>query len=684
MNDSTQIPEAWRQATQWLLPVSIVGLVAVMVIPLPTALLDLLLSFDVSLSLVVLLTAVYVARPSTFSTFPSVLLLLTVFRLGLNVATTRRILLHGPEGPEAAGHVIEAFGQFVVGGSVVVGTVIFLVLLAVQFIVINHGATRISEVAARFTLDAMPGRQMAIDADLNAGLIDEVEARERRKAISADADFYGSMDGAVRFTQRDAVASLIIVAINLLAGIGIGVLQAGMPITEALVTYSILTIGDGLVSAIPALLLSVAGGLLTTRSDTGIDLGSELGQQLLSSPTPLTVAAGALGTLALVPGLPTLAFLTMSGGVGALAMAMKRKQRAEPDPSEDVPASAPPIEEPIEPLLAVDPVSIEVGYDLVELAGSDSPGGLLDRIREIRRQVALELGFIVPPVRVRDNLKLSPDGYQLLLRGAEIGQGRLQRRKMLAIDPGDVKEQIEGEKTLDPAFGIEALWIREELADTARSAGYTVVDQTSVLATHLSQVVRRYAPELLGRQQTQDLLDTLAKTDPKLVEELVPERCTIGQVQKVLQALLRESVSIRDMHSICEAMADRGPEPFNLDEVLARVRQALRRSLVRPFVVDGALRVVTLAPEVEQGILSAITNDGHESLDAKGTQSLVHRTARAIREAPAGAQPVVLCSSGSARTFLRRLTNSVLPTVPMFSAHEVPEGVKVQAVGQIQ
>jgi flagellar biosynthesis protein FlhA len=681
-------PASWQQIAQWALPIGIIALVGVMVIPLPTFLLDLLLSLNISISMIVLLSAVYISSSLSFSSFPSALLLLTVFRLGLNIATTRRILIHGPEGPDAAGNVIEAFGQFVVGGNIMVGLVVFLVLLAVQFIVINHGATRISEVVARFTLDAMPGKQMAIDADLNAGLIDEKEARDRRKAISDEADFYGSMDGAIRFTQRDAIASLIIVAINLIAGIGIGVLQAGMPVVDALTTYAILTVGDGLVSAIPALLISVAGGLLTTRSESGTDLGSELAGQVLASPKALGVAGGALATMSLIPGLPTVAFLTLGGGIGGLAMLLRKKrQEEEASEIEEEAATGLPPDEPIEPLLTVDPLSIEVGYDLVELAGSEKPGGLLDRIREIRRQIALELGLVVPPVRVRDNLRLGPDEYQILLRGAEVGKARIPRGRILAIDPGDVLEQIEGEKTLDPAFGIDALWVKEELSERARSVGYTVVDRTSVLATHLSQIIRRYAPELLGRQETQKLLDTLAKNSPKLVEDLVPERFTVGQIQKVLQALLRESVSIRDLHTIGEAMTDSAGDAFDLQEMVAMVRQALGRSIVRPLVDKGALKVLTVSPDVEKQIIDLLeerVDQATPPFDPRTTQSLAHLVANAVREAPPGSQPAVLCSSSPVRLFVRRLTETMLPMTPVLAALEIPEGVKVQAVGQIQ
>jgi flagellar biosynthesis protein FlhA len=673
------------RASKIAVPLLVVGVVGLMVLPLPAFALDLLISMNVSLSMVVLLTVVHTTNPVSFSVFPSVLLLITVFRLGLNIASTRRILLHGPEGPSAAGHVIEAFGQFVVGGNLIVGFVVFLVLLGVQFIVINHGANRISEVAARFTLDAMPGKQMSIDADLNAGLIDEDEARRRRAEIQDEADFYGAMDGAVKFTQRDAVASIVIVGINVMAGLAIGILQAGMSPSEAISTFSILTVGDGLVSAIPALLVSVAGALITTRAGTEEELSTDLTNQLLSKPKPLAIAAGMLAGLGLIPGLPTVAFLTLAAVIGGGAYAIRLADTApQRDVEDEIPAGPPP-EEPLEPLLQVDPLTIEVGYDLVEMAGSDQAGGLLERIRALRRQVALELGIVVPPVRVRDNLRLKSNEYQIMLRGAQIGKSRIPRGGVLAIDPGDVLQPIEGEATKDPAFGIAALWIDENRADEARNAGYTVVDRTSVLATHLAELVRKYAADLMGRQETQSLLDMLAKQSPKLVEELIPERYTLGQVQKVLQSLLIERVSIRDLQTICESMADCADQKMPLELLVGRVRQALARSLVRPLAENDELHVVTVAPDIERRILTVLEGqaEGRGGLDPKFTQALVHRVANAIGNVGSGGQPVVLCSSTESRFLLRRLTQSILPSVPFLSVHEVPDRIRSHAVAPV-
>jgi flagellar biosynthesis protein FlhA len=674
--------------TQLLLPMGVVALVAIMVVPVPAVFLDILISLNIALSMLVLLTSLYIRSPIQFSVYPSTLLLLTLFRLGLNVSTTRRILLHGPEGTHAAGNVIEAFGQFVVGGNMVVGLVMFLILLAIQFVVINHGATRISEVAARFTLDAMPGKQMSIDADLNAGLIDESEARERREAIQNEADFYGSMDGAVRFTQRDAIASLIIVAINIIAGLAIGTMQAGMAVGDAARTFTTLTVGDGLVSAIPALIVSVSGGLITTRKTTRNELGGEVASQLLTNPKPLLVGGSAMVVLALIPGLPTLSFLILGGILGGLGFAARRSETQEITGEEydEELALGPPPEESVEPLLTVDPLTIEVGYDLVEMAGSDQSGGLLDRIRGIRRQVALDLGLVVPPVRVRDNLRIGADEYQILMRGAEIGSARLPRHRVLAIDPGNAIEPLEGEPTTDPAFGIDALWIPENMADHARAMGYTVVDRTSVMATHLSEIIRRHAPELLSRQDTQRLLDTLSKSAPKLAEELVPERFTLGQVQKVLQSLLRERVSIRDLQTIGETMADYGPVE-DLQVLVGAVRQSMGRSLVKPLTTEGVLPVITVTADVEQEIRNLLTPAPDGSLmppDPRITQSLAHRVANAVQNVPPGTQPIVLCGSNDSRTVLRRLTDQSIPTVPFISVTEVPDDIRVRSVGQVQ
>ncbi|UCF69082.1 MAG: FHIPEP family type III secretion protein, partial [Acidobacteriota bacterium] len=538
------------------LPVAMIVTLGLIVVPLPSPLLDVLITVNLATSIVVLMSSMYVPGPTQFSAFPSLLLMLTLFRLALNVASTRLILSRGDEGPRAAGAVIQAFGNFVVGGSFIVGAVIFVVVLVIQFVVIAHGSTRISEVIARFTLDAMPGKQMAIDADLNAGLITEREAIARRLHIQKEAEFFGSMDGAVRFTQRDAIASLLITLINIGAGLLIGVLQKGMAAGEAVETYSVLTIGDGLVTAIPALLVAVAGGVITTRAAQERNLGDEVIGQILNNPRPLRVAAGTLLALALVPGLPKVSFLILSAAVFAASRAARERQaqdESELQPAE--PRAATDVEEDVEPLLGIDPMCVEIGYDLIAAVGADRPGGILDKIKGLRRQIATEHGFVLPPVRVRDNLQLAPDQYQILLRGTRIASGTIPKGKLLALEAGPTVP-VDGERTKDPAFGLPAVWIKPEVADRARGSGYTVVDAPAVLSTHLMEVIHRNASELLGREDVARLLDHLQKTHPKAVAELVPERMTIGEVQRVLQGLLREGVSIRDLPLIVETLAD--------------------------------------------------------------------------------------------------------------------------------
>ena len=692
-------PSARPAWAHLVVPLAVIVILAAMVVPMPPLFLDLLISFDIAISLVVLLSAVYILAPVEFSVFPSMLLLLTIFRLALNVASTRRILMHGAEGTAAAGNVIQAFGQFVVGGNVVVGLVVFLVLLAIQFIVINHGATRISEVTARFTLDAMPGKQMAIDADLNAGLINEREARERRRAVQREAEFFGSMDGAVRFTQRDAVAALIITGINIVGGLLIGVLQQGMGLSNALSNYTILTVGDGLVTAIPALLVSVAGALVTTRASTGNPLGDDVISQVFSSPRPLAIAAGALTMLALIPGLPKVAFLTLGISAFFASRAITNARRGAAAETEPL-TPLPPAEEPVEPLLAVDPMTLEVGYDLIGCVGSDGSGGVLDKIRGIRRQIALDLGFVLPPVRIRDNLRLAPDAYSILLRGSEIATFRIRRGCVLAISPGGEPLPIEGVPTVEPAFGIEALWIPEARAEEARIAGCTVVDPPSVIATHLVEVIRKHAHELLSREDVQKLLDLLAKTSPKTVEELIPERLTLGQVQGVLRALLRERVPIRDLGTIVEALADAALAGRDQVFLVERARQALARSICSPLLSDrGELEAVTLDPRLEHSLESSLrgtaapeeTTDGaapkrpaaRALLSPVEAQEIIGKIARVLHEGAAARSRVAVLCSQTLRPYLAGLALTALPHVTFLSPHEVPVGTRVRSIGMV-
>jgi len=666
-----------RPAMHWIAPAAILAVVALMIVPMPPLLLDLLLSIDIGLAVVLLLTVIYVKEPVEFSVFPSLLLVLTLLRLSLNVAGTRLILLDGADGVDAAGHVIMAFGQFVVGGNFVVGIVVFLVLITIQFVVINHGAVRISEVTARFTLDALPGKQMAIDADLNAGLIDERQARERREKIRREADFYGAMDGAIRFTQRDAMAAILITAVNIVAGLIIGVLQRGMPLADAAQTFTILTVGEGLVTAIPALLVSMSGGLITTRAASESPLGEEVASQLLTKAKPLAVAAGALLLLAAIPGLPKFSFITVGALLG-LAAWMNRNA-AQATPVDDAPATAPVSDTP--DIAAVDPLGVEVGYALISLVDEKQGGTLLARIRSIRKQIAADSGLVVPPVHVADNLQLGPRTYAILVKGVEVARGELMPDRMLAINPGTATTSVEGISTREPAFGLPAWWIPSDHRDRASTAGYTVVDPTTALSTHLSEMVRSFLPDLLSRQQTKELLDKVAQTSPRLVEDLVPKVLSTGDVQRVLRQLLRERVPIRDLTTILEALSDAGAVTKDPDMLTEAVRGQLGRAICRQYQSDkNELVTISLAPSLEERLMKSIvrTDQGAVlALDPSEAQNMATKIARALEQAVA--QPVLLCTP-ALRPHLWRLFSRVLPTIGVLSHGEVPHHVRIAPV----
>jgi len=534
-----------NNAAEWVMPIAAVGMIFVMLVPLPSILLDVFLAASMTVSVLVLLSAITILRPSQFSVFPSLLLLLTLFRLSLNLASSRRILLHGNEGAAAAGHVIEAFGQFVVGGNYVVGFVLFVALIAIQYLVVAHGAVRTAEVTARFTLDAMPGKQMAIDADLNAGLINESQARARREQIAHDAEFYGAMDGAARFNQRDAIATILITAINIIAGFLIGVFQLDIPFREALKTYTVLTVGDGLVTMIPSLMVSMAGGIVVTRASSDSTLSVDVGRQVLSRRRPLMIASGVMLALAAIPGLPKFSFFLLAALTGYLAW---RAPKFADEPAAIASAAAgagaekKPTPESIEDLLKLDELSLEVGYGLVALVDKNQGGQLLARVKALRQNLAQQLGFIVPPVHITDNVRLKPKEYSVSLRGIEVARWELYQDNLLAISSEGSPRPLPGVATKEPAFGVAAVWITPALQNQAMASGYAVVDQTSVLATHLAEVVKQHAHELLTRQETKRLLDRLAESHPKLVEELVPKLLSLGEVQKTLQQLLREQV----------------------------------------------------------------------------------------------------------------------------------------------
>jgi len=666
-------------------PVAVLAIVLVMIVPVPPFLLDVLISANIMLSVVVLLVSLYIKRAVEFSVFPTTLLLLTLFRLALNISSSRSILLNGAAGTSAAGEVIQAFGNFVVGGNYVIGVVIFLVLIAIQFVVINHGAVRISEVTARFTLDAMPGKQMAIDSDLNAGLIDEHQARDRRKQISSEAEFYGAMDGATRFTQRDAVASILITVINIVAGFLIGVFQHAMDLATALQTYTILTIGDGLVTVIPALVISVSGGLIVTRSNSESGLGETFRIQILRDPQPLLLASGIMVALAIMPGMPKFPFLLMGAAVGFVGLRMRQKTGAVEQAVAAEPKAPP--KETVESLLHVEPLAIEVGLGLVGMVEGGQNSSLLRRIAGIRKQLAGELGYMLPAVRVTDNLGLGPREYAVRLKGVEITRFELKQGCDLAIRPPDEtggRQAIEGPATIEPAFGIPAIWVRSEQAEAARSAGYTVVDPSNIIGTHLMEIIRRHAFELFSRQDAKKLLDRVAEENPKLVEDLVPKLLSLALLQRVLQNLLRERVTIRDAVTIFEALGDAAVMTRNPVMLTEFVRQALGRAIVQPYLgLKGELPAFFLDSSVEQSIESAIEHGEHASqvnLSPQKIHDLIERADKRLKNLDG---PVVIVASTGIRYFLRQLLEPAFKNAVVLSHSEIPAGTKISSLGLI-
>jgi flagellar biosynthesis protein FlhA len=671
-------------ASEWIMPVAAVALIFVMLVPMPGLVLDVLLALSMTAAVLVLLSAIQILRPSQFSVFPSLLLLLTLFRLSLNLASSRRILLHGNEGVSAAGRVIEAFGSFVVGGNYVVGFVIFLALIAIQYIVVAHGAVRTAEVTARFTLDAMPGKQMAIDADLNAGLINEAQARERREQIARDAEFYGAMDGAARFNQRDAVATILITAINIIAGFLIGVFQLAIPFREALKTYTVLTVGDGLVTMIPSLLVSMAGGMVVTRASSDSTLSVDVGRQLLSR-RPLLIASLVMLSLAAIPGLPKFSFLLLATAAGLVAWRVGKR------PAEVAAAALPDkkaAKDSVEDLLKLDELSLEVGYGLVPLVDQGQGGQLLARVKALRQSLAQQLGFIVPPVHITDNSRLRPREYMLALRGVEVARWEMFQDHLMAISSEGNPRPIPGMPTKEPAFGVAAVWIAPPLQNQALASGYAVVDQTSVLATHLAETVKQHAHELLSRQEVKRLLDRLAESHPKLVEELVPKLLSLGEVQKVLQQLLREQVSIRDLPAILESLLDIVPSSKNPVLMVEAVRQSLGRALVRPLLAEGGgLRVVTLEHSLEEELVRAFTGQlppvGVSGLQPSFARRILEGLRHLAGEQVAVASPVLLCST-PARYHLKRLLEPFVPKLVVLSPLEVPPVIEVQSIGVLR
>lgn len=670
-----------------VMSLGVVAIIMVMLLPLPRFVLDLLLSFDITLSVIILLVALQVRRPIDFSVFPSILLMITLLRLSLNVASTRLILLHGNEGVGAAGEVIRAFGSFVVGGNFTVGLVVFVILVIINFVVVTKGAGRVAEVAARFTLDAMPGKQMSIDADLNAGLINEADARRRRREITEEADFYGAMDGASKFVRGDAIAAVIIILVNILGGLTIGILQQGMSPALAAQTYTLLTVGEGLVAQIPALIVSTAAGIVVTRAASDTDLGGEMAKQLLTSPKTVGIAAGILLALGLVPGLPHLAFLAL-GGIAAWMAYHLHQQEQRQEPVASMPA-APKAEEGVTRVVPLDLMEVQVGYGLIGLVEGTQGTALLDRIKALRRQFAEAMGFVVPPIHIRDNLQLRPNEYAIILKGVEVAKAEVLPGHLLAIDPGTGQRGlVQGIPTKEPAFGLPAMWVSEAGREQAQIAGYTVVDSSSAIATHLSELIKRHGHELLGRQEVQALLDEVGKAHPKLVEELIPTLLPLGTVVRILGSLLKEGVPIRDLRSILEAISDHAGSTKDADILTEHARQALARTITKQYqAADGTLQVITLDPRLDRSLAdqaAALPPGAALSLDPTLAHKLLGSMKQAAeRVAARGQQPVVLCSQ-ALRRHLRRLSDRILHSVPVMGLNEVDALVRLQSLDTVR
>lgn len=668
-----------------VIAIVVVSIVIMIIIPLPSGILDFLLTLNITLSLIILLISMYINEPLQFSIFPSLLLITTLLRLSLNISTTRLILRDGD-----AGHIIEAFGDFVVGGNAVVGFIIFLIIVIIQFIVITKGAERVAEVAARFTLDAMPGKQMAIDADLNAGLINEGEARERRKNIEWAADFYGAMDGASKFVKGDAIAGIIITIINISGGLVIGIVQRGMDFQDALSTYTLLTVGDGLVSQIPALLISTSAGVIVTKTASDSNLGSEITRQLFAHPKVMFMSAGLLAALGLVPALPqvplyTLAILLVVSG-NAIRRAAKGKEMDTEDGIEPTYIEEMRRPENVMGLLQVDPIEVEFGYAVIPLADVNQGGDLLDRVVMIRRQIALELGMVVPIIRLRDNIQLNPSQYRIKIKGIEVSEGELIMDGFLAMDPGTASGEINGTDTTEPAFGLPAKWIRAEERERAELLGYTVVDPPTVISTHLTETIKAHIHELLGRQEVKKLTDNLKENYPTLVEELIPKQMTFGEVQKVLANLLREGVSIRDLATIFEALADYAPITRDTDMLTEYARQSLARTISKKFVVGKKAKVVTLDRDLEEKIMDSVqqTEQGsYLTMDPAITKDILHSLSKQMEMFnDLGEQPIVL-TSPMVRLYFRRLTEQFAPELVVLSYNELDPGIEIQSMGMV-
>lgn len=668
---------ARMNVSQLAAPVLILMILAMMVLPLPAFALDVFFTFNIAISVLVLLVAVNTQKTLEFSVFPTVLLVTTLLRLSLNVASTRVVMLEGHTGPDAAGKVIEAFGHFMVGGNFAVGILVFMILVVINFVVITKGAGRVAEVSARFTLDAMPGKQMAIDADLNAGLIGEEDARRRRSEISREAEFFGSMDGASKFVRGDAVAGIIIMLLNVVGGLIVGVLQHNMELAQAAKNYTLLTIGDGLVAQIPGLIISIAAGMVVTRVSDDRDIGQQVVGQMFRSAKVIGVTAGIVGFLGMIPGMPNMVFLMLASGMGWMSWRMMEKEkRIVEAPVKVAPA---PVQEAMEAtwgdVAPLDVLGLEVGYRLIPLVDKSQDGELLRRIRGIRKKFAQEVGFLVSPVHIRDNLELKPNAYRILLKGVEVGQGEAYAGQLMAINPGRVAGTLNGAVTKDPAFGLPAVWIDLAQREQAQAYGYTVVDASTVVATHLNHLILTHAGELLGRQEVQQLLDHLAKEIPKLVEDLVPKVLPLGTLQKVLQSMLEEGVHIRDMRTIIETVADHATRTQNADDLSSQVRIALGRAIAQQlFPGNSEMQVMSLDPTLERLLSQAVAGGSENTSFEPGlADTLLRETALAAGRQEGLGLPAVLLVPGSLRLLLSRFLRRTVPQLKVLSHNEVPE-----------
>ncbi|HEY3326217.1 MAG TPA: flagellar biosynthesis protein FlhA [Novimethylophilus sp.] len=672
-------------------PLLIIMILTMMVLPLPPFLLDLLFTFNIALAIIVIMVSVYTLKPLDFAAFPTVLLLTTLLRLSLNVASSRVVLMEGHTGPDAAGKVIEAFGHFLVGGNYTVGIIVFIILVIINFVVITKGAGRIAEVSARFTLDAMPGKQMAIDADLNAGMIGEEVARKRRTEIAQEAEFYGSMDGASKFVRGDAIAGIMVTLINIIGGLIVGMVQHDLDFATALNNYTLLTIGDGLVAQIPALIISTAAGIVVTRvgGDGSEDVGTQMLGQMFSNSKVLYLTGGMLGTLGILPGMPHFAFLSLgslTGGIGYLLDSRAREAQAGAAMEQEAAAASPPTEMPEvgwDDVMPVDVLGLEVGYRLIPLVDRGQDGELLRRIRGIRKKFAQDMGFLVPAVHIRDNLELKPNAYRITLKGVEIGQGEAFVGQFLAINPGRVMGELPGAKTKDPTFGLPATWIEGEMRDQAQAFGYTVVDASTVAATHLSNVIQGHAPELLGREETQQLLDRVGKESPKLVEDLIPKSLPLGTLQKVLQNLLAEGVHIRDMRTIIESLSDNAPRIQDADQLTSAVRVALGRAITQQlFPGNSEMQVIALAPRLEGILMQATQMPGTDGpgLEPGLADQLLQGVSHAAEQQEQMGMPAVLLVPGPLRSLLARFLRRSVPQLNVLAHTEIPDGRTIRVI----